>query len=50
MTPLNKLKARHLHMTDLCAEQQRRITELEKKLEEIHTLLKLSLDITIKQV
>jgi len=49
MDKYNKLKGKHHRLTELAADQQRRITELEKKLEEIQTLLKLSIDITIKQ-
>jgi len=42
-------EAQLLQITELCAAQQRRIAELEEKLKELHTLLKLSLDITLKQ-
>jgi len=49
MDKYNKLKGKHHRLTELAADQQRRITELENKLKEIQTLLKLSIDITIKQ-
>jgi hypothetical protein len=49
MDKYNKLKGKHHRMTELCADQQRRIAELEEKLKELHTLLKLSLDITVKR-
>lgn len=50
MDKYNKLKGKHHRMTELCADQQRKIVELENKLIELHTLLKLGVDITIKQV
>jgi len=49
MDKYNKLKGKHHRLTELAADQQRRITELENKLKEIQTLLRLSIDITIKQ-
>lgn len=48
MDKYNKLKGKHHKLTELCADQQRRISELEKKLKEIQTLLQLGVDTTFK--
>jgi hypothetical protein len=48
MTPYNKLQGKHHRLTELCADQQRRIKELEAKLKEIQALLQLATDVTCK--
>jgi hypothetical protein len=49
MDKYNKLKGKHHRLTELAADQQRRIAELEEKLKEISTILQLGLDITYKR-
>jgi hypothetical protein len=49
MDKYNKLKGKHHRMTELCADQQRRIAELEGDLKEIRKLIQICLDITFSK-
>ena len=49
MDKYNKLRGKHHKLTELAADQQRRIVELEDKLKEISTILQLGLDITYRR-